>query len=66
MALNVVVALVYYLRWTALLFMRSPEPAAVTRSPAPLTAAIVLSAVLGLALSGAPQLVLRFATGGLL
>lgn len=67
MALNVVVALVYYLRWTALLFTKSPEPAAVTLPlTAPLTAAIALSAVLGIALSGAPQLVLRFATGGLL
>jgi NADH-quinone oxidoreductase subunit N len=69
MALNVVVALVYYLRWTALLFAKpegaqAPAPA-VTRSP-PLTAAIALSAVLGIALSGAPQLVLRFASGGLL
>jgi NADH-quinone oxidoreductase subunit N len=67
MALNVVVALVYYLRWTALLFTKSPEPAAVILPlTAPLTAAIALSAVLGIALSGAPQLVLRFATGGLL
>jgi NADH-quinone oxidoreductase subunit N len=87
MALNVVVALVYYLRWTALLFARPSEPApaaepaepaepaeiaepaesaVIRRSPAPLTAAIALSAVLGIALSGAPELVLRFASGGLL
>ncbi|MET7380967.1 NADH-quinone oxidoreductase subunit N [Streptomyces sp. NPDC005526] len=61
MAVNVVVALFYYLQWTALLF-RAPEgePAA-HRLPAPLMAAITLTAVLGIALSGAPQLVLRFA-----
>jgi NADH-quinone oxidoreductase subunit N len=34
--------------------------------PAPLTAAIGLAALLGIALSGAPQLVLRFASGTLL
>ncbi|MFC9426304.1 NADH-quinone oxidoreductase subunit N [Streptomyces sp. NPDC056987] len=76
MALNVVVALYYYLQWTAVLF-RSPEertesadtPGAVTAdaesaalTPAPaLTVAIALTAVAGIALSGAPQLVLRFA-----
>ena len=36
-----------------------------TALPAPLTAAIALTAVLGIALSGAPQLVLRFADTGL-
>lgn len=114
MAVNVVVALYYYLRWTALLFLRpegeregerewqpervtaapapaaSPAPAqipapgtasapattAVLAPPAtapaarpavprPLTAAIVAALLLGIALSGAPQLVLRFATGTL-
>ncbi|WP_055556027.1 NADH-quinone oxidoreductase subunit N [Streptomyces sp. NBRC 110028] len=70
MALNVVIALYYYLQWTAVLF-RAPEPAgAATVTPvpatAPLTAAIGLAAVLGVALSGAPQLVLRFASGALL
>ncbi|MGW2782949.1 NADH-quinone oxidoreductase subunit N [Streptomyces populi] len=60
MAVNVVIALFYYLQWTALLF-RSPEGEPGThRAPAPLTAAIVLTAVLGLVLSGAPQLILRF------
>ncbi|MFE4668329.1 NADH-quinone oxidoreductase subunit N [Streptomyces sp. NPDC056716] len=61
MAANVVIALYYYLQWTALLF-RAPEgkPAA-HRAPAPVTAAIALTAVIGIALSGAPQLVLRFA-----
>lgn len=69
MAVNVVIALYYYLRWTAALFV-APEPdtAAGTASPeprhrvpAPLTAAIVLTAVAGITLSGAPQLILRFA-----
>ncbi|OMI39329.1 NADH-quinone oxidoreductase subunit N [Streptomyces sparsogenes] len=80
MAVNVVIALYYYLQWTAVLF-RAPEPAAqpttgtaataaaapATRAvPASLTAVIGLAAVLGVALSGAPQLVLRFASGALL
>ncbi|KUL51136.1 NADH-quinone oxidoreductase subunit N [Streptomyces sp. NRRL S-1521] len=65
MAVNVVIALFYYLQWTALLF-RAPEGGPVRhRVPAPLTAAIALTAVLGVALSGAPQLVLRFADTGL-
>ncbi|MFI0777814.1 NADH-quinone oxidoreductase subunit N [Streptomyces sp. NPDC021212] len=78
MAVNVVIALYYYLQWTAILF-RAPEPApelapatagvaSVTpvAATAPLTTAIGLAAVLGIALSGAPQLVLRFASGVLL
>ncbi|MGV9556452.1 NADH-quinone oxidoreductase subunit N [Streptomyces sp. NPDC003522] len=61
MAANVVIALYYYLRWTALLF-RAPEGETGEHPvPAPLTAAIALTAVLGVALSGAPQLVLSFA-----
>ena len=75
MAVNVVIALYYYLQWTATLF-RAPETAeaaegatestpapALTRlrAPAPLTTAIVLTTVVGIVLSGAPQLVLRFA-----
>jgi NADH-quinone oxidoreductase subunit N len=69
MAVNVVIALYYYLQWTATLF-RAPAtppssdeaPAAHNhRSPAPLTSAIVLTAVAGTTLSGAPQLILRFA-----
>ncbi|MFE0510477.1 NADH-quinone oxidoreductase subunit N [Streptomyces sp. NPDC058964] len=65
MAVNVVIALFYYLQWTALLF-RAPEgEPAKHHVPAPLTAAITLTAVLGVALSGAPQLVLRFAATGL-
>jgi NADH-quinone oxidoreductase subunit N len=92
MAVNVVIALYYYLQWTAVLF-RSPEAGAVppgtraagtaaagtavaavgigataaaVRVPAALTTAIALAAVLGIALSGAPQLVLRFAAATLL
>ncbi|MBQ0828762.1 NADH-quinone oxidoreductase subunit N [Streptomyces tagetis] len=61
MAVNVVIALFYYLRWTALLF-RAPEgETAAHRLPAPLTAALAATGALGIALSGAPQLVLRFA-----
>ncbi|MGR8008968.1 NADH-quinone oxidoreductase subunit N [Streptomyces hypolithicus] len=65
MAVNVVIALYYYLQWTAVLF-RAPEgetsPHAV---PAPVTLAIALTAITAIVLSGAPQLVLRFATGNL-
>ncbi|MFF0038180.1 NADH-quinone oxidoreductase subunit N [Streptomyces mirabilis] len=65
MAVNVVIALFYYLQWTTLLF-RAPEGEPVKhRVPAPLTAAIALTAVLGIALSGAPQLALRFSATGL-
>ncbi|MFD0208778.1 NADH-quinone oxidoreductase subunit N [Streptomyces hirsutus] len=65
MAVNVVIALVYYLRWTALLFRAPDGEPAVHRAPVPLTAAIALTGVLGIALSGAPQLILRFTTTGL-
>ncbi|MFD0138000.1 NADH-quinone oxidoreductase subunit N [Streptomyces sp. NPDC127159] len=65
MAVNVVIALFYYLQWTTVLF-RAPEgEPEKQRVPAPLTAAIALSGVLGVALSGAPQLVLRFSETGL-
>ncbi|ARP70665.1 NADH-quinone oxidoreductase subunit N [Streptomyces pluripotens] len=65
MAVNVVIALFYYLQWTALLF-RAPEgEPARHRSPAPLTAAIALTGVLGVVLSGAPELILRFTVTGL-
>ncbi|MDQ0992426.1 NADH-quinone oxidoreductase subunit N [Streptomyces sp. V3I7] len=65
MAVNVVIALFYYLQWTALLF-RAPEgEPARHRVPAPLTAAIALAAVIGVVLSGWPQLVLRFTATGL-
>ncbi|MFJ8791024.1 NADH-quinone oxidoreductase subunit N [Streptomyces sp. NPDC102462] len=65
MAVNVVIALVYYLQWTALLFRAPEQEPARHRVPAPLTAAIALTGALGIALSGAPQLVLRFAGTGL-
>ncbi|MFJ8821593.1 NADH-quinone oxidoreductase subunit N [Streptomyces sp. NPDC102467] len=65
MAVNVVIALFYYLQWTAALF-RTPEgePAAY-RASLPLTAAIAVTAVIGVALSGAPQLILHFVDSGL-
>jgi NADH-quinone oxidoreductase subunit N len=65
MAVNVVIALFYYLKWTALLF-RAPDGDPVRHAlPAPLTAALALTGVVGVALSGAPQLVLRFSDTGL-
>ncbi len=65
MAVNVVIALFYYLQWTALLF-RAPEgEPARHRVPAPVTATLAVTGVIGVVLSGAPQLVLRFAAGGL-
>ncbi|WP_326817588.1 NADH-quinone oxidoreductase subunit N [Streptomyces sp. NBC_01762] len=83
MAVNVVIALYYYLQWTAALF-RAPEEAepaapapaaaladgpavavqtlrAPAAAPVSLTTAIALTAAVGIVLSGAPQLVLRFA-----
>ncbi|MFC7218992.1 NADH-quinone oxidoreductase subunit N [Streptomyces polyrhachis] len=69
MAANVVLGLYYYLRWTALLFR--PRPAAETPAPAVRTArgaaaALALAAVLALMLSGAPQMILKFAGQSLL
>ncbi|MDF6044214.1 NADH-quinone oxidoreductase subunit N [Streptomyces sp. JH14] len=77
MAVNVVIALYYYLQWTAALFRGpgEPEEAAALAgaagpartlsvpmaAPVSLTAAIALTAAVGIVLSGAPQLVLRFA-----
>jgi NADH-quinone oxidoreductase subunit N len=88
MAVNVVIALVYYLRWTALLFTRpegapapdaapdaapgtavavagAPAAALAVRTPVALSAAIALTALAGIVLSGAPQIVLRYAQGSL-
>ncbi|MGW3655418.1 NADH-quinone oxidoreductase subunit N [Streptomyces sp. NPDC005151] len=75
MAVNVVIALYYYLQWTAALFRGPEEPEAAAApagtagtaptlrvtAPTSLTAAIALTAAVGIVLSGAPQLVLRFA-----
>lgn len=76
MAVNVVFGLVYYLRWTAVLFQSAPDPEPSTdtgplatatdvrtrtRFAAPTALAVALTAAVGIALSGAPQLVLRFA-----
>ncbi|MEU8758058.1 NADH-quinone oxidoreductase subunit N [Streptomyces sp. NPDC048659] len=65
MAVNVVIALYYYLRWTALVF-RAPR-GAVTRlgAPTPVTLAIALTAAAGVVLSGYPQLALRYAANSL-
>ncbi|WP_336319479.1 NADH-quinone oxidoreductase subunit N [Streptomyces lavendofoliae] len=67
MGVNVVIALYYYLQWTAVLF-RAPEAAPAGRPapskqpvPAAVTVAVVVTAAAGVALSGYPQLVLRFA-----
>ncbi|MGW0853861.1 NADH-quinone oxidoreductase subunit N [Streptomyces sp. NPDC002690] len=79
MAVNVVIALAYYLRWTALLFRGADAPEAAgegtpqavpagatpVAAPAPLVAALVLTTAAALVLSGAPQIVLRFAGGTL-
>ncbi|WP_175607795.1 NADH-quinone oxidoreductase subunit N [Peterkaempfera bronchialis] len=72
MAANVVVALYYYLVWTAKLFtpQATPQPQAQAqaqpepqpqahRMPAPLSAAVALTAVGAVVLSLAPQLVLQ-------
>ncbi|MFF4222982.1 NADH-quinone oxidoreductase subunit N [Streptomyces abikoensis] len=77
MAVNVVIALYYYLQWTAVLFKGGREEAGETlpsgattapavRVPATLGVAIALATAIGVALSGAPQLVLRFASQALL
>ncbi|UED84734.1 NADH-quinone oxidoreductase subunit N [Streptomyces profundus] len=81
MAVNVAIALVYYLRWTALLFQPAEpateadrdvpaepadRPPLATRRPLAVGGAIALTGAVALALSGAPQLVLTFAAGGLI
>ncbi|UGY93073.1 NADH-quinone oxidoreductase subunit N [Streptomyces gobiensis] len=78
MAVNVVIALVYYLQWTAVLFRAAPAPAVAaapattltltltrTRISAPLATAIALTAAAAIALSAAPQTILRLAAGTL-
>ncbi|EST30421.1 hypothetical protein N566_21235 [Streptomycetaceae bacterium MP113-05] len=69
MAVNVVIALYYYLRWTAILFRPSESPTPAGTRPrlgVPLATALALTGLAGVTLSGAPQLVLRFATTTLL
>ncbi|MDJ1133714.1 NADH-quinone oxidoreductase subunit N [Streptomyces iconiensis] len=83
MAVNVVIALVYYLKWTAILFRTGAGAGEGERVPGeplmagagapggagpvpvrftvPLTVTVALTGVLALAVSGAPQLILRFA-----
>ncbi|HEV7625856.1 MAG TPA: NADH-quinone oxidoreductase subunit N [Streptomyces sp.] len=74
MAANVVIALYYYLHWTALVFSaRAAEATAAGESEerqrpriaAPLSATIALTAVVGIALSLDPDLVLTFAAEAL-
>ncbi|MGA5099605.1 NADH-quinone oxidoreductase subunit N [Streptomyces lavendulocolor] len=72
MGVNVVIALYYYLQWTAVLF-RAPEGAPGEGTPADrpvpvkqpvpvaVTLAVVVTAAAGVVLSGYPQFVLRFA-----
>jgi NADH-quinone oxidoreductase subunit N len=67
MAVNVVIGLFYYLRWTALAF-RPPAPEstnAPARLPAPLATGLALTTATGVALSLQPELVLALTTGGL-
>ncbi|WP_377274255.1 NADH-quinone oxidoreductase subunit N [Peterkaempfera sp. SMS 1(5)a] len=68
MAVNVVIALYYYLRWTAKLFAAVPEGApqpSGQRTPAPLGAAVALTAAGAVVLSLAPQAVLQVLGTGL-
>ncbi|WP_030736473.1 NADH-quinone oxidoreductase subunit N [Streptomyces sp. NRRL F-2890] len=68
MALNVVIALYYYLRWTALLFEKAPaEPDAERTAVAlPVRSALTLAAAAGAVLSVLPQLILTLTSGELL
>ena len=74
MAVHVVIALFYYLQWTAKLFAPAPETAPETapavaagtlRTPAPLAAALALTACGAVVLSVVPQLVLQVVDGTL-
>ncbi|MFE9426730.1 NADH-quinone oxidoreductase subunit N [Kitasatospora sp. NPDC006697] len=70
MAVNVVIALAYYLRWTALLFQPAEETAGEpagepVRAPGPLAATLGLAASAAVVLSAAPQLVLQVVSGSL-
>ncbi|KJK56930.1 NADH-quinone oxidoreductase subunit N [Saccharothrix sp. ST-888] len=65
MAVNVVIALYYYLVWTAKLFAPAEQPVTERRLPAPLAATLGLTAAVAAVLSVAPQLVLQVAGGSL-
>ncbi|MFB7676324.1 NADH-quinone oxidoreductase subunit N [Kitasatospora purpeofusca] len=77
MAVNVVVALYYYLRWTGVLFAPAPDAAPAEgagertataperRLPVSLTATLGLTASVAVVLSVAPQLVLQVVGGSL-
>jgi NADH-quinone oxidoreductase subunit N len=66
MAVNVVIALYYYLVWTARLFQPAPEAVAARhRIPGALVGALALAAALGVVLSVDPQIVLQLASGTL-
>ncbi|MEV7176375.1 NADH-quinone oxidoreductase subunit N [Kitasatospora sp. NPDC093679] len=67
MAVNVVIALYYYLLWTARLFAPAEAGAEVraVRTPGPLAAALALTAGGAVVLSVAPQLVLQVVGGSL-
>lgn len=65
MAANVVVALYYYLVWTAKLFAPAETEPAERRLPAGLTATLALTASVAAVLSVAPQLVLQVVGGSL-
>lgn len=66
MAVNVVIALAYYLKWTALLFAPSTEQVVASRRvPASLATALGLAASGAVVLSVAPQLVLQVVSGSL-
>ena len=62
MAVNTVIGLYYYLNWITLLFAARPEAAVRTKTPRPAGFAIGLAAVLTVALSLLPQLVLGIGT----
>ncbi|GAA0662581.1 NADH-quinone oxidoreductase subunit N [Kitasatospora atroaurantiaca] len=68
MAVNVVIALYYYLVWTAKLFAPAGADVAEVvehRLPAPLTATLGLTALVAVVLSVAPELVLQVVGGSL-
>ncbi|WP_200263481.1 NADH-quinone oxidoreductase subunit N [Streptomyces sp. HSG2] len=65
MAANVVIAMYYYLRWAALLFRGPAQVAREHRWSPPLALALAVTALLALALSLAPQPLLRLTDAGL-